>query len=47
MRKPFSRQRRLDCKSPENVTLNFECRYELIPILRSLQHIYSRPDSSR
>jgi hypothetical protein len=43
MRKPFSRQRRLDCKSPENVTLNFECRYELIPILKSLQHIYSRP----
>ncbi|RPJ10309.1 MAG: ISNCY family transposase [Deltaproteobacteria bacterium] len=43
MRKPFSRQGRLDCKSPENVTLNFECRYEIIPILRGLQHIYSRP----
>ena len=43
MRKPFSRQRRLDCKSPENVVLNFECRHETIPILRSLQHIYSQP----
>ena len=42
MRKPFSRQRRLDCKSPENVSLNFECRHELIPVLRSLQHIYSQ-----
>jgi transposase, IS5 family len=43
MRKPFSRQRRLDCSSPENVSLNFECRHEIIPILRSLQHIYSQP----
>jgi len=43
MRRPFSRQRRLDCKSPEDVVLNFECRYKIIPILRSLQHIYSRP----
>jgi hypothetical protein len=42
MRKPFSRQRRLDCKSPENVPLNFECRHEIIPVLRSLQHIYSQ-----
>jgi hypothetical protein len=43
MRKPFSRQRRLDCSSPENVSLNFECRHEIIPILRGLQHIYSQP----
>ena len=43
MRKPFSRQRRLDCKSPEKVSLNFECRHEIIPILRGLQHIYSHP----
>lgn len=43
MRKPFSRQRRLDCRSPENVVLNLECRYGTIPILRSLQHIYSQP----
>lgn len=43
MRRAFSRQRRLDCKSPAKVSLNFECRHELIPILRSLQHIYSQP----
>ena len=43
MRKPFSRQRRLDCKSPEKVSLNFECRHEIIPVLRGLQHIYTQP----
>lgn len=43
MRKLFSRQRRLDCQSPEHVSLNFECRHEIIPVLRSLQHIYSHP----
>ncbi len=43
MRKPFSRQRRLDCKSPEKVSLNFECRHEIIPVFRGLQHIYSEP----
>jgi transposase, IS5 family len=43
VRKSFSRQRRLDCKSIENIELNFECRHELIPILRSLQHIYLQP----
>lgn len=43
MRQAFSRQRRLDCDSPENVSLNFECRHEIVPILRGLQHIYSQP----
>lgn len=43
MRQSFSRQRRLDCESPENVSLNFECRYEIVPILKGLQHIYSQP----
>ena len=43
MRQAFSRQRRLDCDSPENVSLNFECRYEIVPILKGLQHIYSQP----
>ena len=43
MRKPFSRQRRLDCRSPAKVSLNFECRHEIIPVLRGLQHIYSQP----
>lgn len=42
MRKSFSRQRRLDGKSPEKVSLNFECRHEIIPVLRGLQHIYSQ-----
>ena len=43
MRQSFSRQRRLDCESPENVSLNFECRYEIVPIVKGLQHIYSQP----
>jgi hypothetical protein len=44
MRKAFARQRRLDCPSIDEVELNLECRHEMIPILRALQHIYSRPD---
>src|SRR5450756_1220579 len=43
MRKAFSRQGRLDCKSVENVILNLECRHEIVPVLKSLQHIYSHP----
>jgi IS5 family transposase len=45
MRKPFSEQRRLDCNAIENVTLNLNCRDEIIPILAALQHIYSTPDA--
>ncbi len=41
MRKAFSRQLRFDVPSVSNVELDFECRDEIIPILRSLQHIYS------
>jgi hypothetical protein len=41
MRKAFDRQRRLDCPSVSNVSLNLDCRNETIPILRALQHIYS------
>jgi len=44
MRKPFSWQRRLDGCSVLDVELNFECRDEIVPILRSLQHIYSEPE---
>ena len=44
MRKPFSRQRRLDCRAVLNVELNFNCRHEIIPILRALQHIYGNPE---
>lgn len=43
MRKAMEPQRRLDCESIVNVCLNLECRDEIIPILRSLQQIYSRP----
>ncbi len=43
MRKAFDRQRRLDCPSVANVSLNLNCRNETIPILRALQHIYSTP----
>ncbi len=43
MRKAFDRQRRLDCPSVTKVPLNLNCRNETVPILRGLQHIYSRP----
>jgi transposase, IS5 family len=44
MRKAFDRQRRLDCPPVTEVLLNLNCRNETIPILRALQHIYSRPE---
>lgn len=44
MRKPFSSQPRLDCRTVSEVQLNLECRDEIIPILRALRHIYSTPD---
>lgn len=44
MRKAFSRQRRLDCQAIDKVQLNLECRHELIPILKSLEHLYSRAE---
>ena len=43
MRRAFGRQRRLDCPSVSEVTLNLDCRNETIPVLRGLQHIYSTP----
>ena len=42
MRKAVERQRRLDCPSIPQVRLNLNCRTEIIPILRALQHIYSQ-----
>jgi transposase, IS5 family len=44
MRRPFDPQRRLDCPGVTDVRLNTECRDEIIPILRALQHIYGRPE---
>jgi IS5 family transposase len=43
MRKAFDCQRRLDCRSVFDVPLNLDCRDEIIPILKALQHIYSQP----
>ncbi len=43
MRKPFSQQMRLDCRTVLEVELNLECRDEIVPILAALQHIYSQP----
>lgn len=43
MRKSLDPQRRLDCPAVDQVTLNFNCRSEIVPILRALQHIYSQP----
>jgi transposase, IS5 family len=43
MRNALERQRRLDCPSVATVPLNTNCRSEIIPILRALQHIYSTP----
>ena len=42
MRRAFSHQRRLDCRTVLNVELNLNCRHEIIPILKALQHIYAR-----
>jgi len=42
MRKPFEPQLRLDQTPIEDVLLNTNCRDEIIPILRALQHIYSQ-----
>lgn len=43
MRKPFDRQKRLDCSAVQEVRLNLDCRDEIVAILRALQHIYSQP----
>lgn len=43
MRQAKERQRRLDGGSVSQVVLNFNCRDELIPILRGLQQLYATP----
>ena len=43
MRKAFSDQQRLDCRGVLDVELNLECRDEIIPILRAIQHVYEQP----
>ena len=42
MRRAYSDQLRLDCLPIEQVTLNFECRDEIVPVLAGLQHLYSQ-----
>jgi transposase, IS5 family len=44
MRKSYSPQLRLDSPPIDQVPLNFECRDSIVPVLRSLQHVYSKPD---
>jgi transposase, IS5 family len=43
MRVAFDPQLRLDSTPIADVRLNIHCRDEIIPILRSLQHIYTQP----
>jgi len=44
MRKSFSQQQRLDCQTVTGVKLNVNCRDEIVPILRGLQHVYQQED---
>lgn len=41
MRLAFEEQPRLDCPRVSDVKLNRNCRDEIIPILRALQHVYA------
>lgn len=43
MRRDYPRQLRLDCPAVLAVVLNRNCRDEIIPILRALQHLYRDP----
>jgi transposase, IS5 family len=42
MRLAFQEQPRLDCPPVDAVPLNLNCRDEIIPILRGLQHVYGK-----
>ncbi len=44
MRKAFDSQMRFDCQAVADVELNLNCRDEIIPILKALQHIYRQPE---
>ena len=43
MRRYFSAQQRFDASAIRDISLNFECRDEIVPILAALQHVYSQP----
>ena len=42
MRLAYQEQPRLDCPPVDAVRLNLNCRDEIIPILRALQHVYGQ-----
>lgn len=44
MPKSYSNQLRLDSPPIDQVELNLDCRDSIIPVLRSLQHVYSKPE---
>ena len=44
MRKAYSNQLRFDCLPIEQVTLNLECRDEIVPVLAGLQHLFMQPE---
>ena len=44
MRKSYSSQLRLDSVPIDQVELNFNCRDRIVPVLRALQHVYSKTD---
>jgi transposase, IS5 family len=41
MRKHYDRQRRFDCTPIAELSLNYECRDEVIPVLAGLRHVYT------
>jgi IS5 family transposase len=47
MRLAFQEQPRLDCPPVDAVPLNLNCRDEIIPILRALQHVYEQAQLRR
>ena len=47
MRIPHRKQQYFGCTPVTQVTLNTNCRDRIIPILRALQHLYSRPPLRR
>ena len=47
MRIPHRKQQYFGCTPVTQVTLNTNCRDRMIPILRTLQHLYSRPQLRR
>jgi len=43
MRKALDPRMQFDCQAVGDVELNLNCRDEIIPILKALQHIYGQP----